>query len=64
MFKSNTMALAVGSGGITSPFWSIWLTSGYQWILAIAGAVVLGLTIYNKVLEIIQRRRDLKQPKR
>ena len=60
MFKSNTVALAVGGGGITSPFWSVWLTSGWQILIAVAGAVVLALTIYNKVLEIRQRRRDLK----
>lgn len=64
MFKSNTAAVVASVVVPSSPFWAAWMTSWWQVMIAIAGAVVLGLTIYNKVLEIRQRRRDLKQPKR
>ena len=59
MFKSNTVAAAVGGGGLSAPIWGAWLTSGWQVLIAVAGGALLILTIYNKVLEIRQRRRDL-----
>ena len=58
MLKSNAASAAVGGTGLAYPLWAGWIT-GYQTLIAIGGAVVIALTIYNKVLEIRQRRRDL-----
>jgi len=48
-----------GSVAITFPAWAELLQEGWQVFIAIMGAAVLALTIYSKVLEITQRRRDL-----
>lgn len=58
--NSNVATAAIGSVSISSLVWWSWLSSGLQIIVAIGGAVLIGLTIYNKILEIKQRKRDLK----
>jgi len=58
--NSNPVSVVIGSVSVSSLVWWSWLSSGLQIIVAIGGAILIGLTIYNKVLEIQQRRRDLK----
>lgn len=53
-------AYTQGGVAVTFPAWGQLLTEGWQVFVGVLGAVVLCLTIYNKVLEAIQRRRDLK----
>jgi len=64
MLRSNVTAAAAGAGGISFPIWNNFLTSGWSILIAVMGAIVLGLTIWSKILEIKQKNRDLKQPKR
>lgn len=64
MIKSNVTAVATGAGGLSYPFWNAWLTSGWSTLIAILGAIVLALTIWNKILEVRLKNRDLKQPKK
>jgi hypothetical protein len=64
VLDSNTVIYATGgTAAATYPFWSQLISDGFQAVIAIAGVVVLGLTIYNKILEMKQRRRDLKDTK-
>jgi hypothetical protein len=49
----------LGGAGVTFPAWGEALTTGWQGLVGVMGAVVLVLTIYNKILEAKQRRRDL-----
>lgn len=58
----STWSLGVSS--ITFPAWGQILAEGWQLLIGFMGAVVLGLTIYNKILEAKQRRRDLDQGSR
>lgn len=53
-------AYAQGGVAVTFPAWGQFLTSSWQVMVALMGAIVLGLTIYNKILEAKQRRRDLR----
>ena len=61
MIRGDLVAASVGGWGLTYPLWGSWLNSGWQVGIAILGAIVLVLTIWNKVLEIKQRRKDLKK---
>ncbi len=61
VIKGDITPFLIGSTGLTFPLWGTWLSSGWNIALGVAGAIVLGLTIYNKILEIKQRRRDLKK---
>lgn len=51
-----------GGAGVTFPAWGNALTAGWQVAVALMGGIVLALTIYNKILELKQRRRDLALP--
>lgn len=60
----DTPAYLVGSAGLTSPWWAPWLDYlSYFWqgVVFVLGAFIMGLTLYNKILEMRQRRRDLKE---
>lgn len=48
-----------GGAGASSPLWLNSLTTGWQIVIAIMGFIVLSLTIYNKILEIRQRKKNL-----
>ena len=61
MWKGNVAAAAVGTGGLTYPIWTTWLTTGWSVAVAIGGAVLLILAIRNKILENRKLRRDLAQ---
>ena len=49
-----------GSAGVTFFAWSPWLSDGWSVIMAVLGAAVLILTLYNKMLEIKQRRKSIR----
>ena len=63
MWRSNITAVTVGTGGITYPLWATWLTTGWSIALAVGGAVLLCLTIRNKILENRKLQRDLNAKK-
>lgn len=50
-----------GGVGLSFPAWGQYLMTGWQVLIGLMGGVVLALTIYNKYLEVKQRRRDLAQ---
>ena len=59
----DTPAYLVGSAGLTSPWWAPWLEQlSYVWqgLVFVLGAIIMCLTLWNKILELCQRRRDLK----
>ena len=51
-----------GGAGVSSPLWLHSLTVGWQVAVSLMGGIVLALTIYNKILELKQRRRNLALP--
>lgn len=53
-------AYALGGLGLTFPVWAQTLEQVWTILIGFLGFVVLVLTIYNKVLELRQRRRDLR----
>ena len=61
MLKSNVTAAAAGAGGISFPLWNSFLASGWSAIVAVLGVIVLLLTIWNKILEVRLKNRDLKK---
>jgi hypothetical protein len=52
--------IAQGSAALTFPAWGPYLSGGWNVLIAMMGMVVLALTIYNKALEIKQRRKDIR----
>ncbi len=60
VLKGDITPALIGGTGLTFPLWGALLSSGWNVALGIAGGIVLLLTIYSKILEIRQRRRDLK----
>jgi hypothetical protein len=48
-----------GSAALTWPAWSVLLSTGWNYTIAVLGGVVLIMTAWNKILENKQRRRDL-----
>ena len=53
-----------GSAAVTFPAWSLLLANGWDIAIAVLGVAVLVLTIYNKTLEIKQRRKEIRDDKR
>lgn len=45
---------------VTSPAWIDFMSHIWQTMVPLMGAIVLALTIWNKILENRQRRRDLR----
>jgi membrane protein CcdC involved in cytochrome C biogenesis len=56
--------IAQGSAAVTFPAWSPFLSSGWDVLIAAMGMIVLILTIYNKTLEIKQRRKEMRDDKK
>jgi hypothetical protein len=56
----EVIPIAQGSAALTFPAWAPYLSGGWNVLIATMGMVVLALTIYNKVLEIKQRRKDMR----
>jgi hypothetical protein len=52
--------IAQGSAALTFPAWAPFLSGGWDVLIAAMGMAVLALTIYNKTLEIKQRRKDIR----
>jgi tetrahydromethanopterin S-methyltransferase subunit E len=48
-----------GSAAVTFPAWSLLLSHGWDVVIAVLGVIVLVMTIYNKSLEIKQRRKAI-----
>ena len=60
-------AIAAGSAGRTNFVWLPWLPwlpLVWQFLIGALGAAVLAMTLWNKILENKQRRRDLRDPPR
>lgn len=55
-------AIAAGSAGLTNFVWLPWLPLAWQFLIGALGAAVLAMTLWNKILENKQRRRDLNKP--
>ena len=49
-----------GSAAITFPAWGQFLAGGWNTFVAVMGAIILILTIWNKILEIKQRRKEMR----
>ena len=45
---------------MTFPAWSLLLAHGWDIVIAVLGVIVLVMTIYNKSLEIKQRRKAIR----
>jgi hypothetical protein len=60
MFDRDGSPLIQGSAAVTFPAWSLLLGHGWDIVIAVLGVVVLVLTIYNKSLEIKQRRKAIR----
>jgi tetrahydromethanopterin S-methyltransferase subunit E len=56
--------IAQGSAAVTFPAWSPFLSGGWDVLIAAMGMIVLILTIYNKTLEIKQRRKEMRDDKK
>lgn len=57
----NTLPIAAGTAGISNPLWMDLLSSSWQIGIGGLGALVLILTAWNKILDIKQKRRDLRK---
>lgn len=53
-------AYTLGGLGLSFPAWAQFLEQGWTALIGFLGFAVLVLTIYNKILELRQRRRDLR----
>ena len=60
MFEKDGSPLIQGSAAVTFPAWSLLLSHGWDIVIAVLGVVVLVMTIYNKSLEIKQRRKAIR----
>jgi hypothetical protein len=55
----DTVDTATGVTGVTLPVWITWVPVAWQGIIAVLGAIVLLLTLYNKILELRLKKREL-----
>lgn len=55
----DVVPATAGALGVTFPAWGNLVTSWWEGFIAILGAIVLVLTIWNKWLEIKQRRAEM-----
>jgi hypothetical protein len=60
MFERDGSPLIQGSAAVTFPAWSLLLAHGRDIVIAVLGVIVLVMTIYNKSLEIKQRRKAIR----
>ncbi len=61
MLRGNGVSAATGSAGVSFPFWDMSLSSGWSILIGLAGGLVLLLTIWDKVLQIRLKNRDLRK---
>lgn len=55
----DTVDTATGITGVTLPVWITWVPVAWQGIIAVLGAIVLVITLYNKILELRLKKREL-----
>lgn len=60
MFK-DTVSAGTAAAGLTMHIWLSWVPVVWQGAIAFLGGIVLVLTVYHKLLEIKQKKRDLAQ---
>jgi len=57
----DTVDTAAGVSGVTLPLWIAWIPVAWQGIIAVLGALVLVLTLYNKTLELRIKQKELEK---
>ena len=57
----NTAPALAGAAAVLNPVWLTWLPSVWQVGIALLGAAVLVATLWNKILDIKQKRRELRK---
>jgi hypothetical protein len=55
---NNTVTAAIGSSALTFPVWSIFLTHGWTFFIAVLGAAVLITTLWKNILDVRIKRRE------
>lgn len=60
MFR-DTIDTATGVTGVTLPLWISWVPVAWQGIIAVIGAMVLLVTLYNKILELRLKQKELEK---
>ena len=55
-------AITTGSAvSLFMPLWLSWLPALWQLLISVLAGLILGLTAYNKILEIRLKRKELKE---
>ena len=55
-------AITTGSAvSLFMPLWLSWLPAIWQLLISVLAGLILGLTAYNKILEIRLKRKELKE---
>lgn len=55
-------AITTGSAvSLFMPLWLSWLPAVWQLLVSVLAGLILGLTAYNKILEIRLKRKELKE---
>lgn len=55
---NNTVTAAVGSSALTFPIWSVFLTHGWTFFIAVLGALVLITTLWKNILDVRIKRKQ------
>jgi hypothetical protein len=55
---NNTFQAAIGSSALTFPFWSLFLTHGWTFFIAVLGAAVLITTLWKNILDVRIKRKQ------
>tara|TARA_R110000850_G_scaffold148162_1_gene270387 strand:- start:185 stop:391 length:207 start_codon:yes stop_codon:yes gene_type:complete len=55
---NNTFTAAIGSSALTFPVWSIFLTHGWTFFIAVLGAAVLITTLWKNILDVRIKRKE------
>jgi hypothetical protein len=55
---NNTTSYFVTSGAITFPAWSLFLTHGWTFFIAVLGAAVLITTLWKNILDVRIKRKQ------
>jgi hypothetical protein len=55
---NNTVTAAVGSSALTFPFWSLFLSHGWSFLIAALGAAVLITTLWKNILDVRIKRKQ------
>lgn len=57
----DTIPLGLGSIAALNPIWFDYFSAVYQLVLGLGGATIVGLTIYNKVLDVRIKRNTIEE---